>query len=161
MFGKDKDDKKTVDLAKVQAAVRSAGGAANVQNLSVRQNGTTFEVHGQADSLVAKQEAFKRIITVVGDTSGVVNSIQVSTTPGKPGGTAARPAGMTPGVSSSDTGGTSISRNHVVRKGETLGHIAQNYFGKASDSKKIFEANRDQLKDPDKIREGMTLKIPS
>lgn len=160
MFGKDKDDKKTVTLAQVQAAVRSADGSANVRNLSVRQNGKTFEVHGQADSLVAKQEAFKKIVAVVGDTSGVVNSIQVSTEPGKPGGTAARPAGMTPGVPS-NSGGTSIGRNHVVRKGETLGHIAQNYFGKASDAKKIFEANRDQLKDPDKIREGMTLKIPS
>lgn len=160
MFGKDKNDKK-IDLAQVQAAVRSADGA-NLRNLSVRQNGSNFEVLGQADSLVARQEAFKKIVAVVGDTSGVVNSIQISTEPGKPGGTsAARPAGMTPGVSSADTGGTSISRNHVVRKGETLGHIAQNYFGKASDSKKILEANRDQLKDPDKIREGMTLKIPS
>lgn len=159
MFGKDKNDKK-IDLAQVQAAVRSADGA-NVRNLSVRQNGANFEVHGQADSLVARQEAFMNIVAVVGDTSGMVNSIQISTEPGKPGAPAARPAGMTPGVSSADTSGTSISRNHVVRRGETLGHIAQSYLGKASDSTKIFEANRDQLKDPDTIREGMTLKIPS
>lgn len=159
MFGKDKKDKK-VDLAQVQSAVRGAEGN-NVRNLSVRQNGESFEVHGQADSLVAKQDAFKKIIAVVGDTSGVINAIQISTEAAKPGGTASRAAAMTPGASPSNTGGTTISRNHVVKKGETLGHIAQNYFGKASDAKKIFEANRDQLKDPDKIREGMTLKIPS
>ena len=51
-------------------------------------------------------------------------------------------------------------RWHVVEKGDTLGKIAQKYLGKASLYPKIFEANRDVLKDPDKIYPGQKLRIP-
>ncbi len=53
------------------------------------------------------------------------------------------------------------TRTHTVAKGETLSEIAQQVYGKASDYKRIFEANRDQLSDPDKIRVGQVLKIPT
>ncbi len=49
---------------------------------------------------------------------------------------------------------------HVVAAGDTLGKIAQKYYGKASDYMKIFEANKDKLKDPDKIFPGQELIIP-
>jgi nucleoid-associated protein YgaU len=49
---------------------------------------------------------------------------------------------------------------HEVVSGETLSKIAQRYYGDASLYPKIFEANKDTLKDPDKIRVGQKLRIP-
>ena len=49
---------------------------------------------------------------------------------------------------------------HEVKSGETLSKIAQHYYGDASLYPKIFEANKDVLKDPDKIRVGQKLRIP-
>ena len=52
------------------------------------------------------------------------------------------------------------ARFHEVAAGDTLGHIAQRYYGKASDYMKIFEANRDVLDDPNLIKVGQKLRIP-
>ncbi len=49
---------------------------------------------------------------------------------------------------------------HEVKSGETLGKIAQRYYGDASLYPKIFEANKDVLKDPNMIRVGQKLRIP-
>jgi len=51
-------------------------------------------------------------------------------------------------------------RYHLVAAGDTLGHISQKYYGKASAYMKIFEANRDVLDDPNLIKVGQKLKIP-
>ncbi len=51
-------------------------------------------------------------------------------------------------------------QSYTVQKGDTLSHIAQTYYGKASGWKKIFEANRDQLDDPDRIKPGQVLRVP-
>lgn len=50
--------------------------------------------------------------------------------------------------------------NHTVKKGETLSKIAKWWTGDAMFYKAIFEANRDQLDDPNKIEIGQVLKIP-
>jgi LysM repeat protein len=52
------------------------------------------------------------------------------------------------------------SRTHTVQAGDTLSAIAKKYYGNANDYMEIFNANRDQLSDPDKIRPGQVLKIP-
>ena len=52
------------------------------------------------------------------------------------------------------------SQWHVVRAGDTLSKIAAHYYGDATLYPKIFEANRDQLTDPNKIRVGQKLRIP-
>jgi nucleoid-associated protein YgaU len=49
---------------------------------------------------------------------------------------------------------------YVVVKGDTLSKIAKHEYGRAGDWKRIFEANRDILDDPDKIFPGQKLKIP-
>ena len=51
-------------------------------------------------------------------------------------------------------------RYHIVSAGDTLGHIAQKYYGNAGEYTKIFEANRDILDDPNLIKVGQKLKIP-
>jgi hypothetical protein len=51
-------------------------------------------------------------------------------------------------------------RTHVVASGETLGSIAVRYYGTASEWRRIFDANRDRLTDPDVVSVGATLVIP-
>lgn len=53
------------------------------------------------------------------------------------------------------------TESYTVQKGDTLSKIAKHFYGNANDYMRIFEANRDQLKDPDKIQIGQVLKIPA
>lgn len=50
---------------------------------------------------------------------------------------------------------------HTVAAGETLSKLAKRYLGDANAYMKIFEANRDVLKDPNVIKVGQELKIPT
>ena len=47
-----------------------------------------------------------------------------------------------------------------VQPGDTLSKISKQFYGSANQYMKIFEANRNQLTDPDKIRVGQQLIIP-
>ena len=47
-----------------------------------------------------------------------------------------------------------------MQPGDTLSKIAKEHLGNANAYLKIFEANKDQLTDPDKIRPGQVLQIP-
>ena len=54
----------------------------------------------------------------------------------------------------------STPKTYTVQPGDTLGAIAKARLGSASDYVKIFEATRDQLSDPDRIKPGQVLRIP-
>lgn len=56
-------------------------------------------------------------------------------------------------------GGTGASQEYEVKSGDSLSKIAQKYPGVSW--KDIFEANKDQIKDPNLIHPGQKLKIPS
>ena len=49
---------------------------------------------------------------------------------------------------------------YTVKSGDTLSKIAKELLGDANAYPEIFNANRDQLSDPDKIKPGQVLKIP-
>ena len=51
------------------------------------------------------------------------------------------------------------AKTYTVKAGDTLSKIAKSELGDANAYMKIFEANRDQLSDPDKIKPGQVLKI--
>ena len=55
---------------------------------------------------------------------------------------------------------TAAGRTHTVQSRETLSGIASVYYGTASQWSRIFEANRDQLNDPDELQVGVVLIIP-
>ena len=59
-------------------------------------------------------------------------------------------------VGTSGAGG----RSYTVKSGDTLSKIAKEHYGDANNYMKIFDANKDQLTDPDKIKPGQVLKIP-
>lgn len=50
---------------------------------------------------------------------------------------------------------------YEVKAGDTLSKIAREHLGDANAYMKIFDANKDQLRDPNQIRPGQVLKIPS
>ena len=57
-------------------------------------------------------------------------------------------------------GGSLGEQTYTVVSGDTLSHIATRFYGKPR-WQAIFDANRDQLHDPDKILPGQVLKIPA
>ena len=50
---------------------------------------------------------------------------------------------------------------YEVVAGDTLSKISKKFYGDANKYMKIFEANKDQLSDPNKIKVGQKLKIPA
>ena len=69
-----------------------------------------------------------------------------------------------PDAPSAQPGGTAGStgpiQTYVVVKGDSLSKIAKQYYGDANQWRRIYDANRDQLSNPDLIHPGQSLKIP-
>ena len=60
-----------------------------------------------------------------------------------------------PDLAPTTSGGT-----YVVVKGDSLSKIAQRYYGSAAKWPRIYEANREAIKNPDLIYPGQQLRIP-
>jgi nucleoid-associated protein YgaU len=58
-------------------------------------------------------------------------------------------------------GGSQNAQTYTVKSGDTLSKISKQFYGDANEYMRIFYANRDKLKDPDKIQVGQELKVPS
>ena len=99
---------------------------------------------GSVKSEEDKNELWNAIKTIPTWREDVVADIKV--TGGGGGGAASAP---------------SAERTYTVKSGDTLSKIAKDHLGDANAYMKIFNANKDQLSDPDKIQPGQVLKIPS
>lgn len=64
---------------------------------------------------------------------------------------------ITPGTVPEDN---PYTQRYEVKKGDTLSKIAEEVYGDPKLYPKIFEANRDVLTDPNKIKPGQKLRIP-
>ncbi len=64
------------------------------------------------------------------------------------------------GGSSAVVGAGGGSRSYTVQSGDSLSAITKQVYGDAGEWKRIYEANRDQIDDPDKIFPGQTFKLP-
>jgi nucleoid-associated protein YgaU len=53
------------------------------------------------------------------------------------------------------------AQTYTVNKGDTLSKIAKEFYGSANRWHEIYDANRDQISNPDLIRPGQVLKIPT
>lgn len=102
---------------------------------------------GSVATEAEKNEIWNAIKTIPTWQKDVVADIQVTGGSGG-GGTATATATATAG------------KTYTVKAGDTLSKIAKEYLGNANAYMKIFEANRDQLSDPDKIRPGQVLRLP-
>jgi nucleoid-associated protein YgaU len=59
-----------------------------------------------------------------------------------------------------ESASTVAETTYTVKSGDTLSKIAKDKLGDANAYMDIFNANKDQLSDPDKIKPGQVLKIP-
>ena len=92
--------------------------------------------------------------------------------PGKPdfsnvksGATTTAPAATRPDFSNVQSGVSSTApaqtQSYTVVGGDSLSKIAKKFYGNANRWHEIFDANRDQITNPDLIRVGQVLKIPA
>ena len=51
-------------------------------------------------------------------------------------------------------------RTYTVVAGDSLSKIAKRFYGDANQWRRIFEANRDQIENPDLIHPGQVFRIP-
>jgi len=74
--------------------------------------------------------------------------------------TAAEPpaSAPVPDLGRTDTSGQ--DQTYTVVAGDSLSKIAKRYYGDANQWRRIHEANRDQITNPDLIHPGQRLKIP-
>ena len=63
-------------------------------------------------------------------------------------------------IKATGTTATATANTYTVKSGDTLGKIAKTLLGDANAYMDIFNANRDQLTDPNMIKPGQVLKIP-
>jgi nucleoid-associated protein YgaU len=56
--------------------------------------------------------------------------------------------------------GAAAAKTYTVKAGDTLSAIAKEHLGSANAYMKIFDLNKDQLTDPDKIKPGQVLRLP-
>jgi nucleoid-associated protein YgaU len=111
---------------------------------NVEMQGNKLLLRGEAPSNDVKNAIWDEIKKVDPTYSDLTADITVSAGQGGPAGAASAPTG-----------------SYTVKKGDTLSKISKQFYGDANAYKKIFDANRDQLKDPDKIQPGQVLRIPS
>jgi nucleoid-associated protein YgaU len=60
----------------------------------------------------------------------------------------------------SENNANGSGRTYVVVKGDSLSAIATREYGDAAEWHRIYDANRDIIKDPDLIYPGQTLRLP-
>jgi len=106
---------------------------------------------GAVKSEDEKNEIWNAIKTIPDWRNDVVAEIKVTAGGSSSGGAAA---------SSSGTATATASKTYTVKAGDTLSKIAKQHLGDANAYMKIFEANRDQLSNPDLIKPGQVLRIP-
>jgi nucleoid-associated protein YgaU len=112
-----------------------------LHNLHV-ENGKLF-LRGIAPSDDAKNKVWDQIKRVNPTYDDIIADIGVSET------RATAAVGGTP------------PQTYTVRPGDTLSKISKQLYGDANEYMRIFYANRDKLKDPDKIQVGQKLTIPT
>ncbi len=117
------------------------------------RNGKLY-FHGTVNSEDEKNQIWNALKTVPDWQKEVVADIKVRPSTMKDP-TPTRSAAPTAG-----TTGTSGATTYTVQSGDTLSAISKKFYGNANDYMEIFNANRDQLADPDKIKPGQVLKIP-
>ena len=123
---------------------------------SLRMDGSADErdgklyFNGTVNSEDEKNQIWNAIKTVPDWQKEVVADLRV-----KAGATAA-----TTGTAGTAGAGAGQWTTYTVQSGDTLSGIARKFLGNANEYMDIFNANRDQLTDPDKIKPGQVLKIP-
>lgn len=140
---------KSFDDKVVEAIEKINGMNLGVTGLKASIDGKVVTLGGQAADMQAKAKVMEAFNSLV-ETDNTINTISL---PPKPEPQAEPQAEPVPEPAAED-------RVYEVVSGDTLGAIAQKFYGNAGAYMKIFEANRDILDDPNLIKVGQILRIP-
>lgn len=140
----DNDQLLTQLKNKYQSVISGAPGMGIRLNHVHIENGKLF-IQGDAPNENVKNQIWNAIKQVDPSYSDLAADIRIDSSLPQP--TAAQSGG---------SGGS----KYTVKSGDTLSKIAKERYGNAGDYMRIFEANKDKLKDPDKIQVGQELVIP-
>jgi nucleoid-associated protein YgaU len=153
LFGKSFEEKVQNALESVRGSFPGSQINAQVKDEVVTLTGHTADVATKGRIMAAFNDAV--------ETENTINQITVQNAPAQAAGASlGTPLGGNPGGVGGGSPAASQERFHDVVSGDTLSAMAKKYYGDASQYGRIFEANRDQLNDPDKIRVGQRLKVP-
>lgn len=144
LFGKSLEEK-------AQETIAALRGRPGVTALDARVEGKTVTLTGSVSTMELKASIMKAFNAEV-ETENTINQIRVAQSPASVA-VKVPPLVVAPAASAAET-------IHEVVRGDTLSGLAKKFYGKASLYPKIFEANRDQLDNPDKIKVGQKLRIP-
>ncbi len=114
---------------------------------NVNMQGDKLLVRGEAPSEQAKNKVWDQIMLVDPSYSDLIADITVS-------------AQQTMSAGAGGSAQAASQEMYTVQSGDSLSKIAQRFYGDAGQYMRIFEANRDKIKDPNMIRPGEQLVIP-
>ena len=138
-------EKRFAELKKKYDTVLTTADQQHVQfqNLHVQDN--KLFIKGTAPSEEAKRKFWDQVKLVSPNQDDITADIDVDLS------RAARAA----------VGGASGGQTYTVKSGDTLSAISKQLYGDSNEYMRIFYANRDKLKDPDKIQVGQQLNVPA
>ena len=145
------NDQRFEQLKQKYQSVQNAMGQHQVRLQNLNMQGDKLLMRAEAPSQDAKNKVWDQIKTVDPTYSDLIADISVNEN--------AAAGARTQSAGASVSGGQS-SRTYTVQPGDSLSKISKQFYGDAQQYMKIFEANRDQVKDPNKIQAGQTLVIP-
>jgi nucleoid-associated protein YgaU len=121
-----------------------------VQVQNINMEGTKLLIRGVAPDSGVKNKVWDQIKLIDATYSDLICDLSVSQ---------AQQGATTMTAGASVSGGQS-QRRYTVKPGDTLSKISREFYGDANQYTKIFEANRNVLRDPNKINPGQELLIP-
>ncbi len=115
---------------------------------------------------IAEESGRQKILDVLGQTPGIT-TVEDNMTIAAPAPVEAEapveakaPAEDSPAAEAETSAAESDAETYTVQSGDTLWKISEQVYGNGSKYMKIFEANTDQLENPDRIFPGQKLVIP-
>jgi LysM repeat protein len=150
-------DQRFEQLKQKYQSVQNAMAQQQVRLQNLNMQGDKLYMRAEAPSQDAKNRVWDQIKMIDPTYSDLICDITVNESAAQPQAQAQAPRAQSAGASVS--GGQS-SRTYTVKAGDTLSKISEQFYGKANQYMKIFEANRNQLDSPDRIRPGQELVIP-
>jgi hypothetical protein len=144
------DDQQLSQLKAKYQSVISAAPQMGIQLQNVHIENGKLLIRGKAPNEDIKNKIWNQIKQVDASYSDLTADITIDSSLPQPAAASA----------TSGSAGGSGQRTYTVQSGDSLSKISKQFYGNANDYMKIYEANRDKLNDPDKIRPGQELVIP-
>ena len=123
------------------------------------QTAKTFHMQGNAEERDGKLH-FKGTVQTQEEANKIWDAIKTIPTWQQEVVADIRATGAQPGAQQRQPG-TQGEKTYTVKPGDTLSKIAKETIGDPNAYMDIFNANKNVLSDPDKIKPGQVLKIPS